>query len=321
MGKYILKRLAQTVAVLIIVSVATFFLTSLIPGDPVYIVAGTENLTAEEYDAIYMQLGLDKPLHIRFLDWTRSALRGDFGTSYVYHQPVWELIGKRIPVTLYLSFLSMLLSVPIGVLLGVVTAVKRGSRTDAVLTLAANISACLPQFWIGICLMYVFGLKLGWLPSYGFDWPWRVGGVMHLKQLAMPLFCLTLGGIAGFTRQTRSSVLEVIRQDFVRTARSKGLSEKHVISRHVMRSSLIPVITVLGNRLAFMIGGSMFVENVFSIPGMGTLMVKCISGCDMPTIQALVMVTTLVSCTVYILTDIMYVVVDPRISLVSDKTV
>lgn len=320
MLKYILKRIAQMLIVMVIVAVATFFLSSLLPGDPVYVVAGTEDLTNEEYMAIYYRLGLDKPLVVRFGNWAINALQGDFGNSYVYHQPVWDVIGKRIPTTLYFSFLSMLISVPIGVLFGIVTAVKRGTKLDAFLTLLANITACLPQFWIGICLMYFLSLKAGWLPSYGFDWPWNVGLVQHLRTIVMPLFCLSLGGVATFTRQTRSSMLEVIRQDFVRTARSKGLREKRVIFKHVMRNGLIPIITILGNRLAFMIGGSMFVENVFSIPGMGTLMVKCVSGGDMPTIQALVLVTTAVSCAAYIFTDILYVLVDPRISLTSDSS-
>ena len=319
MAKYILKRIAQTVVVIIIVAIATFFLTSLIPSDPVYVIGG-EDLTQEQYDAIYYSLGLDKPLPVRFFNWAANALKGDFGTSYVYHQPVWKLIGSRVTTTLYFSFLSMLISIPIGILFGMITAVKRGKKADTIITLLANISLCLPQFWIGICLLFIFGLKMRILPTYGFDWPWKIGLGEHLKLIIMPLICLSLGGIASFTRQTRSSMLEVIRQDFVRTARSKGLKEKKVIFKHIMRNGLIPVITMFGNRLAFMIGGSMFVENVFAIPGMGTLMLKCINGSDLPTIQALVLITTAVSCVAYILTDLLYVIVDPRISLTSDQS-
>lgn len=318
MAKYLIKRLIQMIVVLIIVSFAAFFLTSLMPGDPVYAVAGTDDLQEDQYQAIYESLGLDKPLITRYFEWVKGVLHFDFGNSYVYNMPVWDLIGSRVAITLYLSFLSLLISVPIGVLFGVITAVKRGSKLDTVITLLANITACLPQFWIGICLMYVFGLKLGVLPSFGLEWPWEVGTGEHIRQLIMPLICLSLGGIAGFTRQTRSSVLEVIRQDFVRTARSKGVKEKVVIAKHILRNSLIPIITVLGSRLAFMIGGSMFVENVFSIPGMGSLVMRCVNSHDIPTIQALVLITATVSCLAYMITDILYVAIDPRISLVSN---
>ena len=318
MGKYILKRLVQTVAVILIVAIATFFLTSLVPGDPVLAVAGTDELEQEKYVAIYHELNLDKPVIERFFIWFWGVLHLDFGTSYVYHQGVWELIGSRIGITMYLALLSLVISFPIGVLFGIITAVKRGTKIDAVITLLANICACLPQFWIGICLMYVFGLKLGLLPAFGLKWASQVGLGAHVKALIMPLTCLSLGGIAGITRQTRSSMLEVIRQDFVRTARSKGIREKIVISKHVLRNGLIPVITMLGSRLAHLIGGSMFVENVFTIPGMGMLIMKCVTSHDMPTIQAMVLITATVSCVAYIITDILYVVVDPRISLTSN---
>ena len=318
MGKYIIKRILQMLVVVILVAVVTFFLTDMLPSDPVYLIGGDE-LTTEEYDYIYHQLGLDKPLAERFVIWARNALHGDFGRSYTYHKDVWELISARIPVTLYLSILSLIISVPLGVLFGMITALKRGTKSDSIITLLANVCSCLPQFWIGICLLVVFGLKLRLLPSVGFHWPGEVGIVQHIKELIMPLICLSLGGVASFTRQTRSSMLEVIRQDFVRTAHSKGIKERFVTFRHIMRNGLIPIITILGNRLAYMIGGSMFVENVFSIPGMGTLMVKSVSCSDIPTIQALVLLTTMVSCMAYLLTDILYVIVDPRISLTSDS--
>jgi len=318
MGKYIIKRILQMLMVVIIVAIITFLLTELLPADPVYLIGGTE-LTQEEYNRIYQELNLDKPIVERFLIWSRNALRGDFGKSYTYHKDVWELISVRIPMTLYLSFLSLLISIPLGMLFGMITALKRGSKTDTVITLLANICSCLPQFWIGICLLYFLGLKLKLLPTIGLHWPSEVGLAQHIKELIMPTICLSLGGIASFTRQTRSSMLEVIRQDFIRTARSKGIREKLVILRHIMRNGMIPIVTVIGNRLAYMIGGSMFVENVFAIPGIGSLMVKSVTSSDVPTIQALVMLTTLVSCSAYLLTDIMYVVVDPRISLTSDN--
>ncbi|MCD8329281.1 MAG: ABC transporter permease [Lachnospiraceae bacterium] len=317
MGKYLLKRLGQTVLVMFLVSTLVFFLVSMIPGDPVYAMLG-EDITPEEYEVQYLKLGLDKPVAERYVDWLIGVLHGDFGSSTQYHTSVVSVLMERVPVTLYLAILSTLISFPIGILFGVLTAVKRGKAADTVVTLIANVCACLPQFWIGIVLMYALALKTGLLPSSGFTWPWVDLGA-HIRQLIMPLICLSLGSIAGVTRQTRSSMLEVIRQDYVRTARSKGLHENKVISVHVMKNGLIPIITMLGNRLAFMIGGSMFVEEVFNIPGMGSLFVKAVSGKDIQLIQACVLLTALVSCVAYIVTDIMYMVVDPRISLVESE--
>jgi peptide/nickel transport system permease protein len=231
--------------------------------------------------------------------------------------PVTELISARIGVTMYLSLLSLLLSLVIGVLFGILCAVKRGKLVDSIITLIANICSCLPQFWIGLVLLFAFCIKNQILPSLGFDWPNKIGLWMHIKTIIMPVICLSLGGIASYTRQTRSSMLEAIKQDYVRTARSKGVAEKNVIFKHVLKNGLIPIVTVTGNRLAMMLGGSMFVETVFNIPGLGMLMMKSVNGRDIPTVQALVILLTVVSCIAYIITDIMYVIVDPRISLVS----
>ena len=315
MGKYLLKRLGQMLLVIVIVTVVTFFMIDMIPGDIVFNVAGTQDLDQAQYDAIYYSLNLDKSTAERFVLWVWDALHLDFGTSYVYNMPVWDLIMSRIPYTLYLSVLTMIISVPIGVVLGIITAVKRKTKADTIITLTANTLNCLPQFWIGIVLMYIFCLKFRLLPVLGFDWPWVIGFKQHIKTLILPATCLSLGSIAGFTRQTRSSMLEVIRQDYIRTARSKGLAEKKVYFKHMMRNGLITIITILGSRLAHLIGGSMFVESVFSIPGMGSLATKCIQTKDIPTIQAVVLITTFVSCLAYIVTDILYVITDPRISL------
>jgi peptide/nickel transport system permease protein len=205
---------------------------------------------------------------------------------------------------------------PVGIVFGIFAAIKRNSKTDTIITLIANITGCLPVFWVGICLMFVFAMNLHWLPSTGFVWPWE-DPVEHLRRLVMPLFCLSLLGVATTTRQTRSSMLEVIRQDYVRTARSKGMPEKRVITVHMLKNALLPIVTLFGVRLSNMIGGSMFVETVYSIPGMGTLIINCISFRDVPTVQALVLFTAIVCSVAFIITDILYVVVDPRISLMN----
>lgn len=314
MGRYLLKRALQIILVMLIVATIVFFLVNTMPGNPVYMYAGSDVLTDEEYVVIEQKLGLDKPIIERYIAWLTAVLRGDLGVSYKYHKPVLEVIGSRVWVTLYLSVISTLISMPVGILFGIITAVKRGKKADTVITLLANLTACLPTFWVGICLMYIFSLKLGWLPATDFIWPWEGLGD-HIKHLIMPLFCLSLGGIASTARQTRSSMLEVIKQDYIRTARSKGVAEIRVIFGHMMRNGLIPIITLLGSRLAMMIGGSIFVEAVFGIPGMGSLIVNCITTKDVPAIQALVLLTALVSCIAFIITDILYVAVDPRISL------
>lgn len=313
MGSYIVKRTGQMIVILLIISIFTFLLLSFIPGDPVYAMLG-DQVSPEEYQRVYLELGLDKPVLVRYFSWLTKALSGNLGQSTQFHKSTAEVLMERIPTTLFLSFTAFLISVPLGILFGVISAVKRGKVADTVVTLLANITACLPQFWVGLLLMYVFSLKLGWLPSYGFTWPWE-NFALSMKQMAMPLTCLALGGIATTTRQTRSSMLEVIRQDYVRTARSKGLTEKKVIFVHALKNGLIPVITILGMRLGAMLGGSMFVESVFAIPGMGSLFVKAITSRDIPVVQACVLVTALVACTVNLLTDILYAVVDPRIRL------
>jgi peptide/nickel transport system permease protein len=311
MRTYIVKRTGQMVLILLLISIFTFMLVTFIPGDPVYAMLG-EEVAQEEYDRVYHELRLDQPVITRYFSWLTDALRGDFGQSTQFHKSTWEVLAERMPITLFFSISAFLISIPLGILFGVITAVYRGKPIDTVVTLIANITACLPQFWIAILVMYVFALKLGWLPSYGFTW-FSEDLTMGIKQSVLPLFCLSLGGIASVTRQTRSSMLEVIRQDYVRTARSKGIAEKKVIFLHALKNALIPVITILGMRLGSMLAGSMFVESVFSIPGMGSLFVKAIQSRDIPVVQACVLVTALVSCIINLITDILYAVVDPRV--------
>ena len=318
MGRYLLSRFLQTLVVLAIVTTGVFFMVNLLPGDPVFIYAGVEDMPEEEYKVIHHKLGLDKPIVKRYYDWVKGVLHGDFGISYKYHIPVWEIIGSRIGITLYLATLSTLISMPLGILFGILTAIKRAKKTDTIITLIANITGCLPIFWVGVCLMFIFSMTLHWLPSTGFFWPWE-DFTKHIRHLIMPLFCLSLMGIATTTRQTRSSMLEVIRQDYIRTARSKGLPAKKVITVHMLKNALLPIVTLFGVRLSHMIGGSMFTETVFNIPGMGTLIVHCINFRDITTVQALVLITATVCCVAFIITDFLYVVVDPRIAILRKK--
>ena len=313
MGRFILKRIGQTLIVLFIVSVFIFLLVSFLPGDPVYAMLGGE-ITQETYDRWYLELGLDKPLVLRYLSWISKALTGDFGMSASQHKEVIDVLAERVPVTIYFSLLSFFISIPIGILCGIVSAVNRGKKIDSILTTFANVCCCLPQFFLSVLFLYLFSIKLHLLPSFGFVWPWE-DLKQRLLQTIMPLLCLTIGGIASICRQTRSSMLEVIGQDYIRTARSKGLAQNRIVFVHAMKNALMPVITLMGLRLGGLIGGSMFVESVFNIPGMGTLLVMAIQAQDIPLIQACVLLIAVVACVVNIITDIVYAAVDPRIKV------
>ncbi|MCI6948520.1 ABC transporter permease [Oribacterium sp. Sow4_G1_1] len=313
MGKFILKRTGQTMIVLFIVSVFVFLMVSFLPGDPVYAMLGGE-ISQETYNRWYYELGLDQPLLIRYFLWISKAVTGNFGTSASQHMAVIEVIAQRLPVTLYLSLLAFFVSIPTGIALGVLAAINRGKKIDGALTTFANVCSCLPQFFLSVLFLYLFSMKMHWLPSFGFTWPWVDLG-KSIQQTIMPLLCLAIGGVASICRQTRSSMLEVIGQDYIRTARSKGLKPDKIITVHALKNALIPVITLMGLRLGGMIGGSMFVESVFNISGMGTLLVSAIRAQDIPLIQACVLLIAVVACVVNIITDIVYAAVDPRIKV------
>ena len=310
MGKFILKRTGQTMIVLFIVSVFVFLMVSFLPGDPVYAMLGGE-ISQETYNRWYYELGLDQPLLIRYFLWISKAVTGNFGTSASQHMAVIEVIAQRLPVTLYLSLLAFFVSIPTGIALGVLAAINRGKKIDGALTTFANVCSCLPQFFLSVLFLYLFSMKMHWLPSFGFTWPWVDLG-KSIQQTIMPLLCLAIGGVASICRQTRSSMLEVIGQDYIRTARSKGLKPDKIITVHALKNALIPVITLMGLRLGGMIGGSMFVESVFNISGMGTLLVSAIRAQDIPLIPACVLLIAVVACVVNIITDIVYAAVDPR---------
>ena len=313
MGKFILKRTGQTMIVLFIVSIFVFLMVSFLPGDPVYAMLGGE-ISQETYNRWYYELGLDQPLLIRYFLWISKAVTGNFGTSASQHMAVIEVIAQRLPVTLYLSLLAFFVSIPTGIALGVLAAINRGKKIDGALTTFANVCSCLPQFFFSVLFLYLFSMKMHWLPSFGFTWPWVDLG-KSIQQTIMPLLCLAIGGVASICRQTRSSMLEVIGQDYIRTARSKGLKPDKIITVHALKNALIPVITLMGLRLGGMIGGSMFVESVFNISGMGTLLVSAIRAQDIPLIQACVLLIAVVACVVNIITDIVYAAVDPRIKV------
>jgi peptide/nickel transport system permease protein len=305
----------HAVLVVLIVSLLVFLLMRLLPGDPIlmYVASGDlQSISLEEIKHLKHELGMDKPLLVQYFDWLVNAIQGDLGRSILYKYDVLEEIGNRLPITLYLGLLSFAIGCIIGPLLGVVSAVRRGKWLDNFVTVIANLGITAPPFWVGIVLIYVFSLYLGLLPVYGYTSPLQDLG-RNLQQSLMPILVLATFPIASAARQTRSSVIEVMRQDYIRTAWAKGLSERVIIIRHVLKNALMPVITLQGMLLRNIIGGSVIVETVFFIPGMGKLVVDGMLSQDYTVVQGVVMVVALTVVISNLIVDILYGWLDPRI--------
>ena len=316
MTTYICKRLLQTLVVLIIVTVLIFFIMRLLPGDPLLIyVAESANIQAmppEMIDQMRHQFGLDKPLTEQYLNWVGGILRGDFGESIFYHEKVGKLMLERFPITLHIGILALIIGSVLGVLAGLLAAVRRGKWVDKVITPLTYIGITIPVFWLGILLIYTFGLKLNWLPIAGYTSPWE-DFWLNARQVVMPVMCLASFGLASNARQMRSSMLEIVRQDYIRTAWSKGLTERIIIVKHALKNSLIPVVTLIGLGVGIVFGGSVLVEKVFAIPGVGRLLVSSIYGQDYVVVQSITLVIALMVLLSNLIVDISYAWFDPRI--------
>jgi len=315
MSNFIMRRLGQGVVVLILVTMFVFIVMNLLPSDPITIYLSqseSSQMNPERIAMLKHQYGLDKPVPVQYLNWIGGVVKGNLGHSIILDQPVTQLIGKRFPVTLHIGIVVFILSGLLGIFFGVICALKRGTWIDSVLTVLANIGITAPSFLVGILLIYFLGYKLSWLPLHGYTSPledfW-----MSTKQIIMPAFCLALAPIAILTRQTRSSMLEVIRQDYVRTAWSKGLQERTVVLRHALKNSFIPIITILGLQVRNIVGGSVIIEIVFSIPGIGGMLVDGVLGQDFQVVQGGVLLIGAAVLIVNIFVDIAYGWFDPRI--------
>jgi len=305
----------HAVLVVLIVSLLVFLLMRLLPGDPIlmYVASGDlQSFSEEQVEHLRHELGMDKPLLLQYFDWLINAVQGDLGKSILHRYDVLEEIGNRLPITLYIGLLAFAIGCIIGPLLGVISAVRRGKWLDNLVTVIANVGITAPPFWVGIILIYLFSLYLGLLPVYGYTSPLENLG-RNLQQSIMPIFVLATFPIASAARQTRSSVIEVMRQDYVRTAWAKGLSERVIIIRHVLKNALIPVFTLQGMLLRNIIGGSVIVETVFVIPGMGKLVVDGMLAQDYTVVQGVVMVVALTVVISNLVVDILYGWLDPRI--------
>jgi peptide/nickel transport system permease protein len=315
MGSFLIKRLLQTVVVLVIVSITIFLAMRLLPGDPVLVYIPAEQIgqySAAELEALRHELGLDQSIVIQYANWIGGVLHGDLGNSPVYHRPVWDLIVQRLQVTMYLGMISFILGIILGIPLGVLAAIKRGKWQDVLATFLANLGVTVPIFWLGMVLVYVLGINLKWLPTYGFTSPF-VDFSMSLKQTVMPVICLSVFGIAAGARQMRSALLEVIQQDYIRTAWSKGLTERSVIFTHALKNSLIPVVTLKGFAFRNIVGGAVLVETVFNIPGMGRLAADAMIAKDFAVVQGVILIIAVMVCFANLLVDVIYGWLDPRI--------
>jgi peptide/nickel transport system permease protein len=311
MGNYILRRLLQGIPVLVLITAIVFLVVYFIPGDAAMVVLG-QSATPERLEAMRHRMGLDEPLPVRYGLWLKQILQGDLGRSLVYQLSVWTLIGRALPITLYLTLFSLLIALVIAVPAGMLAALKRNTWIDLVATTWAFLGVSIPGFWLGIMLLIVFGVKLQWVPLSGYVSPFD-DPAESLRTMILPAFTLGVFLSGPLTRYLRSSMLQTMSQEFVLVARAKGLSERKVIARHILRNSLIPFVTVIGVQLGYLIGGAVVIENVFALPGVGDLAVSAIGNRDYPVIQGVVLVVATGFVLINIAIDVLYAILDPRI--------
>lgn len=303
MGRYFVRRILETIPLMLIISIFVFMFIHLLPGDPAKTLAGVE-ATVEEVEAIREEWGLNDPLIVQYGNYMKDLLRGDMGRSLKSSTPVTELILSRFQYTIQLVLAGVLWAPALGIFIGVMCAIKRGKAFDlgGMLFAIAGLSA--PGFWVGLMLIQVFAVNLGWLPS---------GGLDSWKSLVLPSVVMGLGIMAVLARYSRSSMLETLREDYVRTARAKGQKESVVMFRHAFKNSLIQVVTILGLQIGGLLSGSVITETIFSIPGMGRLLVDSIAYRDYPAIQGLLMIFSLQYVLINLLVDLLYGVINPKI--------
>ena len=299
-------------------SVVVFAVLALLPGNVAQVMLG-ESATPEAVAALEARLGLDRPAPVRYLDWLRGLVTLDFGTSHAYDSPIVELVAERLAVTLPLALLAMTLTVVLALAAGLYAASRHNRAGDLGVMALSQLGIAVPSFWFGILLVMLFAVKLPWFPSGGFPgWSEDEGGGLWegLRSLALPAVALAVVQAAILARFTRSAVLDVLREDFVRTARAKGLSRRAVLWGHVLRNAMVPVLTVMGLQFANLVTGTVVIENVFSLPGLGRLIFQAIGNRDLPLVQALVMLIAATVITINFVVDVLYAVIDPRLKMV-----
>ena len=303
MLRYILRRIFLMIFVVLGVSFVVFFVINLAPGDVISRIA-PEDATLEEVQALRVELGLDQPIIVRYVDYMKGFIKGDLGKSYITGEDVFSTYMAKLPATLKLAFASIFVAIIISVPLGIMAAQNRGTWKDNLSMVAALLGLSMPNFWLGLLLILFFSLKLGWFPT---------GGAVGLKSLILPAVTLGTGLAALLTRTVRSSMLEVIRQDYLRTARAKGVREKIVINKHAFKNALIPTITIAGTQLTRVLGGSVITETIFAWPGVGRLILDAVYSRDVTMITGCIILKSITISIILLIVDLLYAVVDPRI--------
>jgi peptide/nickel transport system permease protein len=303
MRTYVVRRLWQSALTLVGVSVLVFVILRVVPGDPAKMLL-PEGAPQSAIEELNRQLGLQEPLYVQYGLFVQSVFRGDFGQSFQYRAPALQVVTERLMATVQLALAAMLITVGVGVSLGIVAAVRRGTGYDYASTVLAVLGQSLPNFWLGIMLILLFGVALRWLPTSGFE---------SLRHLILPAVTLAAFPMALVARLTRSSMLEILGRDFIRTGRAKGLAERAVILRHALRNAAVPLLTVLGLQIGTLLGGAVITESVFAWPGMGKLVVDAIFFRDFPVVQTVLILSATLFVVINLLVDLLYTVIDPRI--------
>jgi peptide/nickel transport system permease protein len=309
-GAYVARRFLLTIPAMLAMSVIVFFIVRLVPGDPAIAILGLR-ASPESVAALREELRLDDPIWVQYVTWLGNVLQGDLGVDYHSHEPIREQLVTRLPVTLEMALLAMLMSVVLAIPLGVLAAVKRGPA-DVASSVLGLVGISIPDFWLGVLLILLVSLVLGWLPSSGYV-PLRESVWGNISHLLLPSFTLALGLAAVLTRTTRAAVLDVLHRPYVQTARAKGLAERAVVAGHVFRNAAIPIVTVLGLQLGYILGGAIVIEQIFSLPGVGRLTLNAVLNRNYPVIQGAVLLVTFLFMLVNILTDALYAMLDPRV--------
>ena len=308
---FLSKKMIWAAATLLVASVLVFFALEIVPGDPAQVMLGI-NATDEAIVALRESLGLNKPAPERYLSWVAGMLTGDFGKSYTYSVPVSELVSDRITISLPLALLALFLSTAIAIPVGVYAAAKRGSLADTGIMALTQFGIAIPNFWFALLLVYFFAIWLQMFPAGGFP-GWQNGFLPALKALLLPAVSLALPQAAILSRVTRSALLETMGQDYIRTARAKGLSRRATLWKHALRNALIPVLTILGLQFAYLLAGTIIIENVFYLPGLGRLVFQAISLRDLIVVESVVMMLVATIIVINLLVDLAYLWVDPRL--------
>ena len=308
---YVIRRLVQVVPVLLFASVAVFLMVYLVPGDPVLAVLGGE-ARPEQVEAMRKEMGLDRPLVVQYGRWLGRVVRGDLGVSFINSYPVWSLIGLKLPATLALSVGALTVALAISLPLGILAAVRQGSWVDRLAVGFTALGLSVPTFWLGVLLVLLFSLRLQWLPASGYV-PLFTRPALSLQHLLMPSFTLGIAIAAILTRFVRTAMLEVIRQDYVRTARAKGLPEGRVVIRHALKNAFIPVLTVIALQVGNLLGGAVITESIFDYPGVGQLILYAVTTKDYTVVQGTLLLLVFAFVFINLLTDVAYAILDPRV--------